>query len=223
MNMKKKKINSLSVVALPLLLLCFGGCNNYPNKMNDDEDKPFTEEKVDEIVDCDKCNGIGQLSRECYLCNGSGTIQGTSMVTQRAMCSTCDGKQRFTCNVCHGWGYQKCSNCRGRKNQCRRCDGIGLVYFSLGDVGEWINCPNCSGNGYEFCFLCDNDGNISCQNCGGKGWNNCPRCHGSGLGEYQTDMNSYSIECKECSGKGYYVVECDKCDGKGKIKESELD
>lgn len=51
---------------------------------------------------CSKCDGIGKVRCESYLCNGRGHYIGP---TGLVICSMCGGSGRMRCYVCGGTGY----------------------------------------------------------------------------------------------------------------------
>lgn len=219
--------NIFLIVGLLLTASCFQGQsdNDYdvaPSYVNQSTPNQ-TKVNPDEIVNCDKCDGDGEISRRCSNCGGEGKTYHYSRTTERGICLTCGGRGTEFCTYCSGQGIRVCEYCGGQLKRCQKCEGTGKRLFALGGEYEYIKCPYCKGSGYYYCDICDNSHYLPCGECGGDGKYYCPSCHGSGLGEPQTVERSYSLNCTECHGCGYSVSNCDKCDGSGKIKRRELD
>lgn len=221
MKLRHIKLSFL-IVGLLLNVSCSQGQSD--NDYNEGNNGMRGKDEVDEIVDCDRCDGSGQYKTICPYCDGYGELSGLSNITSRAACSMCGGEKTVLCTDCYGKGRVTCPNCNGRVSlgMCQHCGGAGKKVIILGDEFEFYNCPYCKGEGYIYCDFCEN-GYIKCRKCYGEGVYRCPQCHGSGLGEYKTDEYYHSTRCQECDGRGYFVSECEKCDGTGKIKRSELD
>ena len=71
------------------------------------------------FLQCDNCDGDGEIYVECYDCDGYGY---------------------FKCRECEGYGMIECDECYGRgRLSCSRCFGSGRGGM----------CIFCSGNGYD--------------------------------------------------------------------------
>jgi len=97
-------------------------------------------EEEDPSVECDNCNGGGNIS--CDSCYGDGYLT----------CSECDGSGEVDCDECGGDGEYD------NGNSCDECSGGGTV-----------SCNNCDGDGNEDCSYCEGDGNYECLECDGSG------------------------------------------------------
>ena len=82
-----------------------------------------------ELVPCRECDGHGkEVHRNCSYCNGSGKFYGRDRDEE---CSRCNGSGRS-------------------QDDCRHCDGSGLVteaHNSDSSKRNHIKCPTCGGTG----------------------------------------------------------------------------
>lgn len=96
------------------------------------------------VVECDNCNGDGELT--CRKCGGAGRYQPT--------CNACGGAGSSTCRRCSGSGQWKyggqCNACGGSgKHECGVCHGEGHLDFV---------CKACGGKGEQECWVCRGSG-----------------------------------------------------------------
>jgi hypothetical protein len=73
--------------------------------------------------------------------------------------------------------YVECEDCSGGKEECRECNGEGVIECGEcngegeieDDDGDMINCPECNGEGVIECGECNGEGMVDCEYCGGDG------------------------------------------------------
>ena len=107
---------------------------------------------------CFGCDGSGQRSLDCRICNGSGFHTGKF--------HTCKGNGHFERSSQH------CFGCQGTGQKldkiCRRCDGSGIFKQALSE-----ECRSCGGSGQYIvgCRKCNGirQYNVSCRRCNGTG------------------------------------------------------
>lgn len=109
--------NKMKYYFLALLSLLLVSCKSSPKFMQ-----------------CDNCNGEGQILTECDECNGYGYFK----------CYECSGSGVVACDNCGRTGRTRCDVCRGtgRLRDCIFCSGSGY-----GDDG--FKCIFCSGTGKD--------------------------------------------------------------------------
>ncbi len=109
-------------------------------------------------VKCLRCEGTGQLTRDCDMCSGRGTMVVT--------CRKCLGKGTYSqkagpCARCEATGMladgTKCPRCKGNKVQlafsspCTKCSGSGSLNVPCkrcnGSLHFQGNCLTCQGTG----------------------------------------------------------------------------
>lgn len=94
--------------------------------------RPISRNGQTVYVNCDRCNGTGQLTSQvretCSTCRGTG-YSGTE--TERIKHNCDNGYLTSKCSRCNGVGSYMCKTCQGyaniRKN-CPRCNGNGVIY-----------------------------------------------------------------------------------------------
>lgn len=91
---------------------------------------------------------------ECEKCNGGGEVD----------CSECVGNGDTRCDECGSDGEVECSNCRGsgeiddEGETCDDCNGSGQVTCDYCDGEGWRQCEYCLGSSRESCNACDGRG-----------------------------------------------------------------
>lgn len=114
----------------------------------------FSCKYTSKFIQCDNCNGDGDVLIECEDCNGYGYL----------MCRMCEGSGEVECDYCYG---------RGREGYCLLCSGSGYSY-------DGFSCLSCNGTGKKECFSCNGNGDIECEDCNGCGNLRCGACEGAG-------------------------------------------
>lgn len=153
---------------------------------------------------CVACGGSGQYP--CGNCKGSGNCPDCD--NGWCFCNTCYGNGEVSCEDCDGSGNyidETCNRCGGsgrnrNGKHCNACNGTGQY------VQE---CRNCDGSGLVECDNCDGEGGWTCEKCNGSG--QCSRCYGSGHVKCRACRGSGT--CGKCVGKG--KIWCPDCQGKG--------
>jgi len=119
-------------------------------------------------IDCDKCDGTGDVK-----CSNSKCISGMVEVKKSGMllpglthtekCKICGGRGIIACSKCKGKGNILCDKCNGTGERpvCTKCGGQGLMTCSrckgLGVYKKQV-CPDCKGDGTAICSSCNGDG-----------------------------------------------------------------
>lgn len=93
---------------------------------------------------CNECNGTHYV--DCDECDGSGEIY-----IEPDDCDECDGEGKFTCDICDGEG--KIVNAHGVKVSCDECDGDGTIVCDACDL--YVDCPVCDGDCQVLCPQCE--------------------------------------------------------------------
>jgi hypothetical protein len=110
--------------------------NSTPPNSFASDTQIFPIEGTQKVSTCPNCNGVGEISRVCWSCSGSGS----------RVCSSCAGSgsivreeyvgsgrtvvRREVCSSCRGRGREVCSSCGGTGRvveTCSRCVGYGSI------------------------------------------------------------------------------------------------
>lgn len=218
MNTNKQKATRLLHFISVLILACaINACNNNGNAVY----KPSTpQEKQEEWIDCDICNGRGYFTRTCSSCEGKGRLIASISQTKTRSCRSCAGTGIAPCTACGNYGYYQCTRCNSLtgKVRCTACNGAGRLAYNFGGELIFKECGLCDGSGYTICGNCNGKGRITCQKCWGEGHIKCPTCNGTGGPDLSYSEKIDQGPCPACNGTGQVKVECEECEGVGRVK-----
>lgn len=106
-------------------------------------------------------------------------------------CQACHKQGHVACTHCKGQKQQPCQTCKGRKQSpCHTCRGQRTIKNTQGKIE---NCRDCQGKGLMPCRQCRAIGFVPCQPCKQTGKIQCDRCHGSG---YFTMLEHVTLKLK---------------------------
>jgi hypothetical protein len=95
-----------------------------------------------------------------------GVVLGDVM-SEKPVCSTCDGTGQLKCVACGGEGKYDCDECSGT-GECSSCgySGDPDLVGSCDDCNGGGTCSNCGGDGDFDCEECDlSTGRVACHEC----------------------------------------------------------
>ncbi len=133
------------VLLLTIVLFSFCGCKVECDKC-----------KGTGIILCEKCDGTGEY--QCSDCNGAGLIKVGE-------CDYCDGDGKIITTIPPSIDAKHSTTPWGSESifydaDCYKCGGSGYIKEE---------CKTCNGSGIIECEKCKGEGLVTCDKCNGEG------------------------------------------------------